>query len=100
MPGEGGLGMDKFSEYLSIKIGIIVAGVYVVLSKMYFVGLVATFVVATLISFVLWLAVWDFSAAKDMPAHKHRTIFVIHVAASVFPPALGVFYISTMGGGT
>ncbi len=93
--------MDKFSEYLSVKIGIIVAGGYVVLN-VYFgiMNVAAVFAVATLISFVLWLAVWDFSAAKNMPAYKHRIIFVIHVAASVIPPAVGVFYITYMAGGT
>ena len=92
--------MNKFSEYLIVKIGIIVAGGYVMLNVYFITSAVVVFVVATLISLALWLAVWDFAATKDLPTYKRRMIFMIHVAASVTPPAVGVFYITYMAGGT
>ena len=92
--------MNKFSEYLSVKISIIVAGVYVVLNVYFQIeNALAVFSVATLISFALWLSVWDFAASKNMPAYKRRAVFAIHVAASVIPPAVGVFYINYIAGG-
>ena len=90
MSRTGGLGMDKSSEYLSVKIGIIVAGVYAVLSLSSF-KLTPTFLIAALISSVLWRVVWNCSATTDMPAYKRRTIFWIHVAASAISPVIGVF---------
>ena len=87
--------MDKFTEYLSVKIGIIVTGVYVMLNVYFQIqNAFIAFALAALISLALWLAVWDFAAAGGMPAYKRRMIFAIQVAASVVPPAIGVFYVN------
>ncbi|MDD9883044.1 MAG: hypothetical protein OXU62_00675 [Gammaproteobacteria bacterium] len=87
--------MDKFTEYLSVKIGIIVTGVYVMLNVYFQIqNAFVAFALATLISLALWLAVWDFAAAGGMPAYKRRMIFAIHATASVVPPAIGVFYVN------
>lgn len=91
--------MNKFSEYLSVKIGIIVAGFYVMLNAYFQISsAVVVFALAALISVALWLAVWDFAAAEGMPAYKQRMIFAIHAAASVVPPAVGVFYYTALRG--
>lgn len=85
--------MNKFSEYLSVKIGLIVTGVAVMLHQAK-TSEALVFVVSLLVSYALWRAVWDFAADAETPPGKHRIFFAIHVASSTVPSVIGLFYVS------
>jgi len=88
--------VDKFTEYLSVKIGIIVAGVIVALYWHFNWSMMSVFVVALTVSLGLWLSVWDFAAHSQFSAYKRRMIFSIHVAASVIPSAIAILYVTSI----
>ena len=95
MSGEGGLGVNKFSEYISVKISIIATGVYLMLYHG-FEGFVIRgapiFIIVAFISYGLWRLVWTFGANESMSASKNRILFAIHVVATTSTPAIGVFF--------